>query len=42
MMQFYYNPVSGYSQKALIALYEKDAKFETRDIDGNREKTIRQ
>jgi glutathione S-transferase len=27
-MKLYYNPVSSYSQKALIAFYEKNAKFE--------------
>ena len=27
-MKFYYNPLSTYSQKALIALYEKDVSFE--------------
>jgi len=28
MMKFYYFPLSGYSQKTLTALYEKNAKFE--------------
>ncbi len=27
-MKFYYNPLSTYAQKALIALYEKQVKFE--------------
>ncbi len=27
-MKFYYNPLSTYSQKAMIALYEKQVKFE--------------
>jgi glutathione S-transferase len=28
MMKLYYFPLSGYSQKTLVALYEKNAKFE--------------
>jgi len=32
-MKFYYHPVSSYSQKALTALYEKDAKVDLEVVD---------